>query len=137
MVRVRRVCASALLAGVCCLLGCDKEVDLTFVNLTSDSLGVAVAVPREGRQHLGIVLPHGGKLRHELEFDKDDLPVTCWYMVGQQQGQFTVTRKSPKELWIDIRPLGAPRVRDKHTTVNEEVQVDIKPLPVRQEEVVE
>jgi hypothetical protein len=91
-----------------CLLGCDKQVELTFVNLTGDSLDVHLTSPEEGREYLGVIAPMG-KLRHGLEIDKDDLPATVTWSAGPHRGRFPVTEETQEELWIEISPLGEPR----------------------------
>jgi len=90
-----------------CLLGCDKRVELTFVNLTDDSLDVHVTRPGEGREYLGVIAPMG-KLRHEVEIGEDDLPATVTWSAGTHRGRFPVTKETQEELWIEIRPLGEP-----------------------------
>lgn len=129
--------AAGILVCLGALTGCDKEVKLTFVNLTSESLAVTLNVPGEGTQSVGVVPPNGGKLPHKVKIDSDDLPATCTYAAGQHSGSFTVNKKTPDKLWIDIRPGGPDRIRDDKTTVHEKRQVDIKDVKVRQEEVVE
>jgi len=137
MARLRSVLSVGVMLCALCLIGCDKEVKLTFVNLTPEALRVNLLVPGEGARRLGVVGADGGKLRHKLKLDKDLLPVTCRYRAGRHAGSFTVTRRSEKKLWIDIRPLGPPRVRDRHTVVEDKTRIEIRDVPVRREEVVE
>ena len=136
MGKMRTVCAAAVCLGAACLAGCDKKVSLTFVNLTSESLDVRLNSPAFGPERVGVV-PAAGKLTHKLKFQQDDLPATCAWSAGQYHDQFTVNKKTPDQLWIDIRPMGGPRVRDKHTTVNEKTKVETGPVIIHQDTVVE
>jgi hypothetical protein len=101
--------AAACLCAAC-LSGCGKAVDLTFINLTDESLEVHVTSPAKGRQYLG-VLPPMGKLRHELAIDRRDLPATCTWTAGPHTDSFRVAKDSEEDVWIDIHPLARPRTR--------------------------
>lgn len=99
--------AVGVLLSASCLVGCDQEVKLTFVNLTGDDLDVHLTSPAGGRQYLGVISPVG-RLCHDLAIDKDDLPVTCIWSAGAYRGRFPVSKDSQKELRIEIGPVGGP-----------------------------
>ncbi len=91
-------CLSLLL-----LCGCDKEVELTFVNRTDQALDVRVSTPDEGHEHVGRLDPRG-RLEHEIEIDDDELPARCSWTAGPYGGDFLVTEESDEEIWLEIFP---------------------------------
>jgi hypothetical protein len=117
--------------------GCSKKVKLTFVNVTPEELTVSLSVDGGWKHTLGTVPPSGGKLWHRLKIKKDELPAQCQYRAGVHSGSFTVTEDTPDELWIDLRPGGRPRVRDKHTEVKETKTIEVERVPIHREEVIE
>ena len=52
-----------------------------------------------------------GRLSHKLTFGKDELPAACSWSAGDYHDEFTVTEATGDKLWVDLRPLGAPRLR--------------------------
>ena len=126
--------AAVLLAAV--LAGCSTTYDLTFTNITAQQRAVEMTTP-EGPVSVGVVEPDGGKLRYSLKLDNDDLPATCVVKCGNDSRQFTLTRDTRTELWIDIRPDGIFGPRDKKAKVNVKSQTEIKNVPVQQDTVVE
>ncbi len=114
------------------LAGCDKEVELTFVNLTGESLDVHLTGSAAGREYLGVVAPMG-RLRHELEIDEDELPTTCTWSAGPHRGRFPVTEDTQEELRIEINPLGEPRLRDRSTGRSEDFDTPAAPTETRAE----
>ncbi|MGB2821909.1 MAG: hypothetical protein WBF17_13075 [Phycisphaerae bacterium] len=132
MTRLRTAPTIGVFLCASCLAGCDKEVELTFVNLTGDSLDVHLTSPREGRQYLGVIAPMG-KLDHELEVDKDELPTTCTWSAGPYRGRFPVTKDTQEELRIEISPVGESRTRDKGTGLSEDFTVPGTPTERRDE----
>lgn len=130
----------AVLALVACAMaavGCDKEMKVTFVNVTDQSLPVELKVANSPFWPIGTVSADGGKLRHKFTVESDDLPATCVYNAGGKSGSFVVSKDSPSELWIDIGLKGDTRVRDKKAVVHEKRDVEVKKLPIGQQEVVE
>jgi len=119
------------------LVGCDKKVQLTFVNTTSNSLDVELTVPTEGVRDVGVAGPMGGKVRYDLKVNKDDLPVTCSWRAGGQGDTFTIDEGTKKELFVYIRANGSIGPVDKNAEIKEHRQIEIKDMPIRQEEVVE
>ena len=136
MGKMRTVFVAVVCVGAACLVGCGKKVSLTFVNLTSEGLDVRLNSPASGPERVGIV-PPAGKLTHKLKFEQDDLPATCTWSAGKYRDQFTVNKETPDRLWIDIRPMGGPRIRDEHTTVNEKTKIETGPVIIHQDTVVE
>lgn len=126
--------ASLVIVGF--LAGCDKKVELTFTNTTSRSLDVNLSIPEEGTTFLGTV-GSGGKLKHKLKIEDDDLPANCMWQAGPYGGNFTVNKETPKKLWIDIKPTGVAGPRDEKTTVDEKYQTEVKEVIIEQDTVVE
>jgi hypothetical protein len=123
----------SLLVVVGLLGGCTKDVDLTFVNVGDKSLDVQLTTPNEGTENVGMVPPMGGKLKTTVKIPNDELPANCAWTAGEFNGQFSITKKTPDKLWIDIAP---GRVRDKKTTVFERKQ-DTHQENVEQKTIVE
>ena len=71
MIRGRQVWLLVLAPAL--LGGCGKQVSLTFLNLTSDTLDVYVTTPREGRTEVGMVAPMG-TLQHDILIPTSQLP---------------------------------------------------------------
>jgi hypothetical protein len=115
MVKLRSAAAAVGLLSGLCLCGCDKEVKLTFLNLSEDTLDVHVTSPDKGRQYLG-VLPPMGKLRHRLAIDEKGLPAACLWTAGPYVQQFSVTRETAGLMFIDIRPPAPPPIPAKGTS---------------------
>ena len=128
--------ASGTILLVLLSAGCRKKVELTFTNLTGQARSLRVSVPGEGTTELGTLVPNGGRTRHEVNIAKDLLPAWVGFEAGDQSGRIPVTDKSPKKLWIDIKP-GAARARDENTEIEEKTHIEIHDQPIRQETVVE
>jgi hypothetical protein len=116
MITMRTTALLGLLVAVGLLAGCTKDVELTFVNITDRSMDVQLTTPNEGTEDVGMVPPLGGKLKTKIKIPNDELPANCAWQAGEFNGQFTVNKKTPDKLWIDIAP---GRVRDKKTAVEE------------------
>ena len=132
--RIGLVC---LCLSVLALVGCDKTVMLTWTNVTAQARDVELASPAAPRGVVGTVPGDGGKLRHKLTLDEEDLPATVVWSAGDQSGQFTINKNTPDKLWIDIKPGGPGAPRDEKTKVKAERNVEIKNVPVHQDTVVE
>ena len=126
MTRLRTAPTIGVLLCASWLAGCDKDVELTFVNLTGESLDVHLTGSGAGREYLGVVAPMG-RLRHKLEIDKDDLPTTCTWSAGPHRGRFPVTKDTQEELRIEISPLGEVRLRDGSTGRSEDFETPAAP----------
>ncbi len=97
--------------------GCDKKVKITFTNITSSPVEVQLNGPGEGTGLLGSMGPTGGRVRTELKVSKSILPAYYTWNAGPWSGGFSISKKTPKELWIDV---GTSRgARDKHTEILE------------------
>jgi hypothetical protein len=116
MITMRTMALLGLLVVVGLLAGCNKSVELIFVNATDKSMDVQLTTPNEGTESVGMIPPLGGKLNTKVKIPNDDLPANCAWKAGDFNGLFTITKESPDKLWIDI-PSG--RARDKKTTVHE------------------
>ena len=79
------VLASSLLGG------CVKQVSLTFLNLTGDTLSVYVTTPQEGRKEVGMVAPMG-TLEYDLLIPTEQLPATCSWQAGSYSQSLPVTK---------------------------------------------
>ena len=124
-----------ILAGAA--VGCEKTVEMTFVNVTSQSLRVELTAPGHGMRQVGVVGPTGGSLTYKLKFDEDFLPATCAWRAGSQSAEFTVTDKTDSKSVIYIKRGGYIGPVRKGTEVQIEQEIEVQEVPVRQEEVVE
>lgn len=115
MKKMAKIALWSLIASVALFAGCEKKVNLTFVNASDQSLDLVLTSPDQGTEHLGVLTPTGGKLKHTLKIDPDLLPAICTWQAGDASKQFTITKHTPAELWIDV-PEGV--ARDKKTKIN-------------------
>jgi hypothetical protein len=113
--------------GAALLGGCGKTVELSFLNLTSDSINVYVTTPQQGRQFVGIVAPMG-RLSHTIMVPEDKLPANCVWQTGSVSQSFTVTRETGDQE-VKILPGGAPQMRDRDSSLKEMLEPDINPRP--------
>ena len=74
MIRGRQ--AWLLVLATALLGGCGKQVSLTFLNLTSDTLDLYVTTPQEGRKEVGMVAPMGS-LQCDILIPTEQLPAKC------------------------------------------------------------
>ncbi len=135
MNKMSKIVMLGVLVCLVVLAGCEKKVQLTFVNTTDQPVNLQLSSPDMGTEMLGTLPPTGGKLKHDLKIAEDELPATCTWRAGELSGQFTVNKKSPDKLWVDIAPEGG-RVRDKKTSVSESHKSEQKRV-VGQDTVVE
>lgn len=117
--------------------GCDKEVRITWTNTTSQLRTVELAGPGVGATYVGNLPPDGGKLRYSLEVEDDLLPADYQWKAGDRSGRFTVTEDSPEGLWIDVAPDGGSGPRGEDTEITEQRRIEIREVPLDQQEVVE
>ena len=137
MVMLRNVGAAVLLMAAGVLVGCDKKVKLTFTNMTDQGLSVELSGPGIATGQVGTVGPNAGKLHCELKIDKKLLPAECSWKAGDKGDKFTITKQTPKELWIDIEPTGPSVIRDKKTEIQKTRKVEVKDKVIHQDTVVE
>ena len=113
------VLASSLLGG------CVKQVSLTFLNLTGDTLSVYVTTPQEGRKEAGMVAPMG-TLEYDLLIPTDQLPAQCSLQIGSVSDVFEVT-KGTKDREYRILPTGGVQMRDRDSSLKDELDREINP----------
>ena len=105
------------IAGLAATAGCDKKVDITFVNASDKVLEVNLNGPaKEGTGMLGALDGRGSKIKTKLKIDKSDLPAQYVWSAGRYRGRFTITKKT-KNKWVDVGSGRAPR--GKKTKVHE------------------
>lgn len=107
--------------------GCGKTVDVSFLNLTDDTLNVYVTTPSQGRQSVGLVPPLG-RLSHTLMVPEDSLPATCTWQVGSVSQSFTVTKQTGEQE-VTILPTGAARMRDVNSSLKDMIDREMSPVP--------
>lgn len=95
--------------------GCQKKLDLTFVNHTGRVLAVKVTTPDAGTMQAGSVGPSGSKLRYSVRIPAEDLPATCTCAVGIASKTFTVTEDTKQKLWFHYTEKGLAGPMDKDT----------------------
>lgn len=126
----------AVCATACLLAGCDKKVNLTFVNATQEIRDVELTVPGEGRVFVGTASGQGGRVSRKVKLDKDSLPATLAWQAGDLDGRFTVDKRTEDKLMIPIDRFNVGPI-DKNTEVEIKETVEIKDRKVRQGTVVE
>ena len=80
------------------------------------------------------VVPSMGLATVKVKVDQDFLPVTYSWDAGDKSGSFRVTKETPDQLWVDI---DTGQVRDEHTEIRKQRQIEVKDQPIIQHEVVE
>jgi hypothetical protein len=125
MIRGRQVWLLVLAPAL--LGGCGKQVSLTFLNLTSDTLDVYVTTPREGRVEVGMVAPMGS-IQHDLLIPTSQLPATCSLQIGSVSQTLMVT-KDTKDREYKILPTGGVQMRDRDSSLKDEIDRELHPVP--------
>jgi hypothetical protein len=126
MIRGRQ--ARFLVLAAALLGGCGKQVSLTFFNLTGDTLNVYVTTPQEGRKEVGMVPPMGS-IQYDLLIPTKQLPATCSCQIGGVSQSFKVTRETGDQQEFTILPTGGLQMRDRNSSIKDEIERDINPLP--------
>jgi hypothetical protein len=125
MIRGRQVWLLVLAPAL--LGGCGKQVSLTFLNLTGDTLDVYVTTPREGRTEVGMVAPMG-TLQHDILIPTSQLPAKCSWQTGSVSQGFIVTKDTTDQV-INILPTGGARMRDRDSSLKDEIDRELHPVP--------
>lgn len=115
---MKRASGTLLVAAVLCAVaaaGCQKKLDLTFVNHTGSVLPVKVTTPDAGTMQAGSVGPSGSRLRYSVRIRTEDLPATCTCTVGVASKTFTVTEDTKQKLWFHYTEKGLAGPMDKDT----------------------
>ena len=102
---------------VATMAGCYKRVEITFTNISPSPAEVQLNGPGEGTGLLGSMGGTGGRVRTKIKVSKSLLPAHYTWNAGPWAGGFTIKKKTPKELWIDVGTKRGPR--DKHTEIFE------------------
>ncbi len=105
-----------LAAAALTTVGCDKKVQITFNNLSDKAVQVNLTGPGKGTGVLGGMAP-GGRIRTKIKVSKDMLPAPYRWTAGPFSGQFTITKKTEKKLWVDVGTGRGPR--DKNVEIQE------------------
>jgi len=103
--------------------GCDKNVKLTFLNSSSESLDLKLIPPGKVMLDLGTLMANGGLIRYEVKVKEDNLPAKCFWRAGHHGGEILITKGSPKTATIEVRT-GGPS--DKRDVIKKKVDIDIK-----------
>ena len=125
MIRGRQVWLVLLAASL--LGGCGKQVSLTFINLTGDTLSVYVTTPQEGRKDAGMVAPMGS-LQYDILIPTEQLPAKCSWQAGSGSMVLIVTKDTGPQK-VTILPTGGVQVQDRDSSLKDELERDINPVP--------
>jgi hypothetical protein len=125
MIRGRQVWLLVLATAL--LGGCGKQVSLTFLNLTGDTLSVYVTTPQEGRKEVGMVAPMG-TLEYDLLIPTEQLPATCSWQAGSYSQSLPVT-KGTFDQEIKLLPTGGAQMRDRDSSLKDEIDRELHPVP--------
>lgn len=136
MKAIVRIMAIFLALFTLAAAGCAKKVTLTFTNVTGQSADIMVRAT--GDNDADLVIPgNGGRVKHRLKIEKDDLPATCTVEYGRSKQRFSITKQTPGHLWIDINSDGLQGPRDKSVEIKKERRTESKPVPIRTRTVLE
>jgi hypothetical protein len=124
------------LAGVF-LVGCQKEVKLSFINTTSQSRELELSAPGHGTMYLGRIGATGGRITHKLKIDEDYLPARCSWRAGDRADAFVINKESRSDLRIMIDPTGNIGPIDNRTSIEKKERTQADNIIIRQEMVVE
>jgi hypothetical protein len=132
---LKRFALVVFLAGTAVLAGCDKKVEVTFVNTSSQDLQVEWAEQDIAPIFLGTV-PAGGKMKHTVKEDEDMLPTWFQWTAGdgQYSGKVAIRKDSPGKVWVDVVE---QRLRDADTEIKETRHVEEEEVKVWEDPVVD
>ncbi|HUU59877.1 MAG TPA: hypothetical protein VMZ50_10055 [Phycisphaerae bacterium] len=112
-----------LTAGL--LMGCEKKVTLTYTNVTSNDVDVALV--EHGVSGVPVTVPSGGgKVRQELKIDNDFLPVSYLLKAGAREKAFTIDKDTKDKLWFHILPTKIIGPLGEHDTAEAKWEHDIE-----------
>jgi len=127
---MRMICRAAVIGSLLVAGfsgGCAKKVKVTFTNLTADDVDLVVMSAQTGKMAVGALGPFGGRKAVGLKFDKDKLPAkVAWKAGSVAAGSFAVNERTPRELWVDIKPGGSSRGRDETQEFTDEEKTDTR-----------
>jgi hypothetical protein len=101
---MNKLCLIAAVASLALMAGCEKKVQMTFVNHTDSPRTIQVSTPDE-TMTLGQVSP-GGQLSHKVAIKTDDLPAQVNISADGASTNCMVTHHTPKAWWFHIEPSG-------------------------------
>jgi len=117
MKRTAKIAILTIVGGLTALAGCDKKVTITFTNVTSKQLDVQLIGPGDGTGVIGTLRGLGSRVSTDIEVPKNQLPAPYVWTAGPYTQRFSLTRKSPKNLWFDVGTRRGPR--DEKTEIKE------------------
>jgi len=129
MASIRRRKAWLLVLGAVLMGGCGKQVSLTFLNLTGDTIDVYVTTPQDGRKNVGLVPPMGD-VRYDVTIPNKQLPAMCSWQIGSYSETFIVKEKNVYKK-ISVLPIGKPQMKDRDASLADELERDIHPVPAK------
>ncbi len=127
------ITAGLVILAAALATGCEKKVQVTFVNTTTQDLQVEWAERGIAGMPIGTV-GAGGTLKTVVKEDKDFLPTWYEWTAGSYSGKVQIHEDTDSKLNILI-PEG--RVLDKDTEYKGTTKVETDPIPVGQEMVVD
>ncbi len=88
--------------GAAMLAGCEKKLELTFVNATHEERNVELTVPGEGPEMLGTLGGMGSKLYTKVHVPQSALPTTLSWQAGDIHGVIPVSKNTSEKLLIPV-----------------------------------
>jgi hypothetical protein len=83
--------------------GClSKKVSVTFTNLSTRTVDVDLRGPGEGTGVVGTLRGGNSRIQANLKVERLALPAQYNWTAGPYDGRFTLTSKSPDDLYIDV-----------------------------------
>jgi hypothetical protein len=124
---MRKMGWMSLLLVAAMAVGCTRDFNLTFRNLTRNPVDVALDGPARS-EDVGTIGP-AREMRFELKIKENYLPEPWTIQAGKLTRKFTFTKDTPTELWINIQeesivgPLGKDDVVKESTKKSGSVKV--------------
>jgi len=96
------------MAALALLAGCDKQVNVTFVNYTRRPLPLEVRQPGRDQEFVGLIPARRGAVRARVSARRELLPAQVRWVAGGRKGTFALREDTPADLRIDVGPAREP-----------------------------
>lgn len=117
------------------VVGCEKELKMTFVNTTDQARDLRIQSPSTGTDSWGTV-PRNGRVTQKMKFDKDTLPTSVAWQAGDLNGSFSVD-KDTKDGIIYIGEGGSTGLVSPKSELNKHKEVEKKDKVKSQDTIVD
>ena len=135
---LRIVGVLSVVAAVGLMGGCEKTIEVTFVNTTRNTIQVEMEVPAQGIYEYGVAGSMGGRVAFEITVPEDELPTAIRWDTGEASGAFNMNKRTDDRLFIYIKQDGefiGPV--NENTRVNITSETEVQQIRVDQHEAVQ